>query len=349
MEQGLRQLMEALMVSEEKAHEWVRQHKKVAHFERIPGDASTRKYFRVEADGRSHILMQMEPFEELALNVPFLRMQSYLSGIGVQVPQVLDVDPRTGCVLLEDLGNDTLLHRLERVTDAETERRWYERAIDMIVHLQIHGVPQPHTPSTKPMEAFNLRFDEEKLMWEVGFTLEHLYDKHLQRNMFEKDRGRIVGQFAEICRILADEPTVLTHRDYHSRNIMVAPGERMVMIDFQDARLGPAHYDLASLLKDSYYQLNEDQVTRLIDYYIARREALSGTRVERAEFRRVFDLMSVQRNFKAMGSFASFHNRRGIATYLKYIGNTFENIRRTLLQYPEYSDLRELLFHYYYF
>jgi aminoglycoside/choline kinase family phosphotransferase len=126
-------------------------------------------------------------------------------------------------------------------------------------------------------------------------------------------------------------------------------GERLVMIDFQDARMGPAQYDLVSLLKDSYYQLEEIQIANLLQYYIARYEAASGKSVNADEFVRIFDLMSIQRNFKAIGSFASFLNRRGNATYLKYIGNTFENIRRTLLKYPHYSQLREVLFHYYYF
>lgn len=121
------------------------------------------------------------------------------------------------------------------------------------------------------------------------------------------------------------------------------------MIDFQDARMGPAQYDLASLLKDSYYQLDEAQIQKLLDYYLVRRESLTQTKINREEFFRVFDLMALQRNFKAIGSFASFLNRRGNPGYLKYIGNTFENIRRTLLKYPEYSDLREVLFHYYYF
>jgi aminoglycoside/choline kinase family phosphotransferase len=125
--------------------------------------------------------------------------------------------------------------------------------------------------------------------------------------------------------------------------------DRLVMIDFQDARMGPAQYDLASLLRDSYYQLEESQIQRLLDYYVIRWEAVTGKRIDRAQFEYVFDLMSVQRNFKAIGSFASFHNKRGNATYLKYIGNTFENIRRVLLKYPSYSALREVLFHYYYF
>ena len=125
--------------------------------------------------------------------------------------------------------------------------------------------------------------------------------------------------------------------------------ERLVMIDFQDARLGPAVYDLASLLKDSYYQLEEVQIERLLDYYIARYEAASGEGMDRAHLRKMFDLMSVQRNFKAIGSFASFLMKRGDPGYLKYIGNTFENIRRTLIKYPQYARLREVLFHYYYF
>jgi aminoglycoside/choline kinase family phosphotransferase len=113
--------------------------------------------------------------------------------------------------------------------------------------------------------------------------------------------------------------------------------------------MGPAQYDLASLLRDSYYQLEESQISTLLDYYIIRWEALSGQKLNRRDFVYAFDMMALQRNFKAIGSFASFLNRRGNPTYLKYIGNTFENIRRTLLKYPKYSALREVLFHYYYF
>jgi hypothetical protein len=192
-------------------------------------------------------------------------------------------------------------------------------------------------------------------MWEVHFAIEHFYEKHLGRTISESDRKILEEGFSEICTILANEPVVFTHRDFHSRNVMTVPGqkagdsERYAMIDFQDARMGPAQYDLASLLKDSYYQLEETQIDRLLDYAIARIEALSGSRLDRNHFRFIFDLMSVQRNFKAIGSFASFQNKRGNPTYLKYIGNTFENIRRTLLRHPRYAQLREVLFHYYYF
>jgi aminoglycoside/choline kinase family phosphotransferase len=228
----------------------------------------------------------------------------------------------------------------------EIERHLYEKVIDSLVHMHVNAGPDK---ASQPLAGFKLKFDLEKLMWEVGFTIEHFYKLHLQRHISPKDQQVLDKTFTAICTELANEPAVFTHRDFHSRNVMVPSDERLVMIDFQDARMGPPQYDLASLLRDSYYQLNEDQVQRLIDYYLARYEALSGQKLQRQHFLRLFDLMAVQRNFKAIGSFASFQNKRGVATYLKYVGNTFENIRRTLLKYPEFSELREVLFHYYYF
>lgn len=335
---------------------WVKASKAIDSIVKLPGDASTRSYFRVTSAGKTYIAMKMEAFDEHGDNLPFLVVQKHLASAGVDVPAVLDTDPAKGFILLEDLGDVTLLRELQEVSSDDVERHLYERVIDELVRLQVEA-----SPKRKPaqIEAYRLRFDREKLMWEVNFCVEHFYEKYLKRDLKAADRKIIQDGFEDICGQLAAEPTVLTHRDFHCRNIMVAPGEsganggksepRLVMIDFQDARMGPAQYDLASLLKDSYYQLEEVQIQRLMNYYVARWEALSGERLDRERFHKVFDLMHVQRNFKAIGSFASFLNRRGNATYLKYIGNTFENIRRTLLKYPEYSRLREVLFHYYYF
>ena len=329
---------------------WVKASKAIDSLVKLPGDASTRSYYRITSGGKTYIAMKMESFSEHGDNLPFLVVQRHLASAGVDVPAVLDTDPAKGFILLEDLGDVTLLRQLQEVSSSDVERHLYERVIDELVKLQVQASPK-RMPAK--IEAYGLFFGHEKLMWEVNFCIEHFYETYLKRDLKPEDRKIMVDGFSEICTILANEPTVLTHRDFHCRNIMVTPGEedkpRLVMIDFQDARLGPAQYDLASLLKDSYYQLEEEQVQRLLNYYIARWEALSGEGLDREHFQYVFDLMHVQRNFKAIGSFASFLNRRGNATYLKYIGNTFENIRRTLLKYPKYSRLREVLFHYYYF
>ena len=347
-------MMDQLTGSEQELSRWVKASKTIDSLVKLPGDASTRSYYRLHSGDKTFIAMNMEEFSELGENLPFLVVQKHLASAGIDVPAVLDMDPKRGFILLEDLGDVTLLRQLQEVSSSDIERHLYERVIDQLVMLQVNASPQRKPEG--PADAYKLRFDHEKLMWEVNFCIEHFYEKYLKREMSHEDRKVIQDGFSEICSLLANEPTVLTHRDFHSRNVMVMPDDRggmdnprLAMIDFQDARMGPPQYDLASLLKDSYYQLEEAQIQRLLDYYIARFEALSGERMDRQHFQYIFDLMAVQRNFKAIGSFASFLNRRGNATYLKYIGNTFENIRRTLLKYPRYSRLREVLFHYYYF
>jgi aminoglycoside/choline kinase family phosphotransferase len=347
-------MMDTMLAGDEGVTEWVKKSKVIRSVERLPGDASTRRYYRVHTvDSKSYIVMRMEAFDKIAgggQNLPFLVVRQHLASANVDVPEVLDMDPAKGLILLEDLGDVTLLRRLQDVSNADVERHLYQRVIDSLIDLQLHASPER---KKSDIDAYKMRFDHEKLMWEVNFTIENFYQVYLKRNIRKEDLDVMVTGFSEICSFLDRQPLVLTHRDFHSRNIMAVPQssgvDRLVMIDFQDARLGPSQYDLASLLKDSYYQLEESQIQRLLDYFVIRWEAVSGERLDRAHFEYVFDLMAIQRNFKAIGSFASFLNKRGNATYLKYIGNTFENIRRTLLKYPQYSKLREVLFHYYYF
>jgi aminoglycoside/choline kinase family phosphotransferase len=313
----------------------------------MPGDASTRVYHRITTDQNTYVLMQMESFSEIGRTAPFLEVQEHLSQCGISVPKVFFKSGKDGLILLQDLGDVTFLRRLQGVSDPQLERKWYQKIIDQLINMQIKCSPEK-SPGKK-LCAFEMRFDEEKLNWETDFAIENFYQGYLSRNIVESDLRIMKNTFSEINRILSNEPTYFTHRDLHSRNIMITPEDEVIFIDFQDARLGPLQYDLVSLLRDCYYQLDETQVQSLVDYFIIRFSAISGTQIDREHFFRIFDLMTVQRSFKAIGSFASFWQKRKNPGYLKFIGNTFENIRRTLLRYPEYSELRELLFHYYYF
>ncbi len=337
------------MIIEKVVEKWMNESPQFKSIVRLPGDASTRCYYRLKSKAETFILMKMEPFKKEGVKNPFLAVRNHLAAANVDVPQVFDVNPERGLIVLEDLGDSTLLHRLQGVTHSNVELALYKNAIDVLLRLQ-KNASDPKLSG--PLEAFNLRFSHEKLMWEINFTMEHFYKKYLKRNISTKDEKVMMNGFDEICTFLAEQPVVFTHRDFHSRNIMVTPKgkkDRFVLIDFQDARMGPAQYDLASLLRDSYYQLDDKQIEVLLEYYLENCGDLLGKKMDRDKFIYVFDMMAVQRNFKAIGSFASFLNRRGNATYLKYIGNTFENIRRTLLKYPKYHKLREVLFHYYYF
>jgi aminoglycoside/choline kinase family phosphotransferase len=344
----VRRAMEARLMEEQGMQSFIEKSRGIQKIEKMPGDASTRRYYRVKteeaAGGSSLVVMAMEPFGEKGGDIPFLAIQKHLHAAGVDVPRVLDFDPKNGFIMLEDLGDVTLLRRLQDIKNDAEECAYFEKAIDALVAM--HTQSGPHigdAAANQTIEGFKLRFDHEKLMWEVNFTIEHFYQKHLQRN-FSSDDG-----FSSICRELEAEKLVFTHRDYHSRNLMVTDDQRFVMIDFQDARLGPPQYDLASLLKDSYYQLSETQIEKLTQYYRDQMAKHGMPIQDVAHFNRLFDLMAVQRNFKAIGSFASFLNRRGNPAYLKFIGNTFENIRKNLSKYPEFQRLREVLYHYYYF
>jgi hypothetical protein len=137
---------------------------------------------------------------------------------------------------------------------------------------------------------------------------------------------------------------VLCHRDYHSRNLMLHQGQ-LYIIDFQDARMGPDTYDLVSLLRDSYVDLPEDEVNDLIAFFLALRCVPGGT--ERAgdgnEFRRRFDLMALQRNLKALGTFGFQTISRGNPVYIQYIPRTLTYVRANLERYPRFGRLRELL------
>lgn len=325
----------------------------VKSIEKLPGDASTRSYYRIQTADQLLVAMSMEPFADSGKSVPFLSIQQHLFNNGVDVPKVLDFEPNKGLILLEDLGDITLLRRLHEVETSEVERRYFEKAIDALVRMHVHSGPKfAKGDEAEKIEGFRLKFDVEKLMWEVNFTMEHFFTKHLQRKIPAEDLQVINNGFTQICTELDAVPTVFTHRDYHSRNLMVTgkgKDERFVMIDFQDARMGPPQYDLASLLKDSYYQLEDKQVAELVQYYLSQMKEEGAEIKDIAQFNRLFDLMAVQRNFKAIGSFASFHNRRGNPAYLKFIGNTFENIRRNLKKYPEFKKLREVLSYHYYF
>ena len=135
---------------------------------------------------------------------------------------------------------------------------------------------------------------------------------------------------------------MLCHRDYHSRNLMLHEGS-LYIIDFQDARMGPDTYDLVSLLRDSYVDFTEQQVEELIAFFLALRGAWRRPRGGPQEFRRRFDLMALQRNLKALGTFGFQTTSRGNTVYIQYIPRTLNYVRANLARYARFGRLRELL------
>jgi aminoglycoside/choline kinase family phosphotransferase len=146
---------------------------------------------------------------------------------------------------------------------------------------------------------------------------------------------------------LASQKMVITHRDFHSRNIMVK-GDEYTFIDFQDARWGIPQYDLVSLLEDCYYDLKEENRQKLKRYYYDHLDPAIHGQKSYEEFELYYQDMLIQRVFKAVGSFCYIYNWRKDDRYLKYIGFAMEKIRKVMMNNPRYLDLKQRLFQHYY-
>lgn len=299
------------------------------HLRVIPlsGDASTRRYYRIRNGGRPYVLaLYPEPFEPDALT--YLTVHGLLESYGIPTPATVDVDGARGIVLQQDLGDCTLQEELRVCSDG---RRYdlYVEAVDEIAVLQ-----QRAALGVQRAECFRIAFDIEKLSWELHYFLKHFLEGHRGCDLSVEDRATLSESFHVLSQEIASWPRVLCHRDYHSRNLMCHAG-RLYWIDFQDARMGPATYDLASLLRDAYVDVPEALQEELKERF--RQKAVPGEL--REAFRRRFDLMCVQRNLKALGTFGYMATVRQNPVYLPYIPPTLAHARHNLSRYPELERL----------
>jgi aminoglycoside/choline kinase family phosphotransferase len=299
----------------------------------LSGDASTRRYYRIEAEGQHSVLcLHPEPFD--ADHLPFVVIRNLMAGWGLPVPEIRDEDGSLGILVLEDLGDLTLQEALKGASEAK-RTELYRQALDQLVVLQREA-------SRAPQRAvcFQVAFDFEKLSWELHFFWKHFLEAYRRCDLSVEDRASIADGFHRLAAEIASWPRVLTHRDFHSRNLM-SHEDRLWWIDFQDARMGPATYDLASLLRDSYVDLDEEFVADMAEEF--RQRAVPGE--TRDAFQRRLELMSIQRNLKALGTFGYQGAVKGSRVYLPYIPRTLANARRNLARYPELSGLRRALAH----
>jgi aminoglycoside/choline kinase family phosphotransferase len=316
----------------------------------LAGDASNRRYYRAAlAGGPPHSLILMQLAEPEAFKqseeavsgaahriteLPFVNIMSHLTKAGVPVPVLHYYDQAAGLLYLEDFGDVTLAEAVSRADAPGLESR-YKQAIDILVQMQIKGT----TPADPGCLAFHRSFDVPLLMWEFDHFLEYGIVARQGKPMCADDSTAIRREFEQISELLAGQPRVFVHRDYHSRNLMVDEA-RLGVIDFQDALLGPSTYDLASLLRDAYIQLDDSLVDALVDYYLDQLAEQRFVWANRAAFRRLFDLTSIQRNFKAAGRFVYIDRVKGNPKFLADIPRVLGYVKRNLQKYPELDRLR---------
>lgn len=301
----------------------------------LAGDASNRRYYRVVLDQQSWVLMRWEPFQPE--NYPFLSVLNHFAKNGVHVPHVIAMSPEEGLVLLEDLGDLTLERKFWERQDQDAAVEFYQMAIDEIV--KIH---HPATLDKSDCTAFKMKFDTEKFLWEMNYGKDNLISGILKFQFNDALNREIADIFTDVCMRLDKEPKRIAHRDYHSRNLMIKL-DQMCVIDFQDARLGPIQYDLVSLMRDSYVDMNDAMAKNLIDYYLEKSKEYLPKDFSREHFDRMYELQSIQRCFKACGSFASFYHQRQDRRYLKYLSGTLRRVMKAINEFPEYKIFADVL------
>lgn len=300
----------------------------------LSGDASTRRYYRLHDGGRTYVLaLYPEPF--VPQHLTYLSVHALLGEYALPAPATVDVDGARGIVLQEDLGDRTLQEVLKDAREGERDEL-YREAVDEVAQLQLRAAQ-----GAQKADCFRIAFDIEKLSWELHYFLKHFVEGHRGCDLTAEDRATLSEAFHELSHEIASWPRVLCHRDYHSRNLMLHR-ERLYWIDFQDARMGPATYDLASLLRDAYVDVPEG----LQDDLKERFRQTAAPDEPREVFRRRFDLMCVQRNLKALGTFGYMATVRQNPVYLPYIPRNLAHARHNLSRYPELERLwRTLLRH----
>jgi len=326
---------------------------------RLTGDASTRSYFRAEARGATVIAaLYSAPFDETERAVDRLakaeagnpsarltfsndpcahiEVTALLLGAGLPVPPVLGTSGADAAMLIEDVGDIKLQDWLNDCSDFEVIEA-YQHALKLVIRIQ--------EATEQALEAdsicSHLALDEAKLRWELGFFFANYFNKYLRMKLDPATANAVQQDFKTLCSELATSPRVLTHRDYHARNLMMRRGE-LFIIDYQDARMGPASYDVASLLSDPYTTLSRELVVELIDRFIDMKAKSKLPLLNVDEFRIELELMTVQRMLKAIGTYAS-QAAAGNSVYIPYIEPALDRAIAAMKSLGRFDATRELL------
>ncbi len=257
---------------------------------------------------------------------PFVEVAGYLEKIGLNAPRVLQADLERGFLLLSDLGADQYLDHLPAERD-----HLYADAIGALVELGAKG--HPFRDALPP-------YDEKLLTFEMSLFHDWLCEKYLGLEFSEDEEHEWRRTVSLLVHSALAQPRVFVHRDFHSRNLMVATDANPGILDFQDAMNGPLTYDLVSLLKDCYikwpYAFIESQAKRFYD-------AQDTPSLSWPEFQRYFDLMGVQRHLKAAGIFARLNLRDGKPGYMKDIPRTLSYITELGDEYEELAFIADFV------
>ena len=285
-------------------------------------DASFRRYFRLNHQRRSYIVMDAPP--DLEPSLPFVEIGQWMNESGIRVPEIFAQDLELGFLVLSDFGD----HHYQDALVGDNRQPLYQLAIDEIVKFQT-----------------SLKDSEQKLP---------LFDQAWQKKELDIFRewclpGLSESEYLDYTQPLLDQvdqiPKVFMHRDFHCRNLLLCPNEQVGIIDFQGAMHGPITYDLVSLLRDCYVDNDEIWIkeTTLNFQNSLLDSGLELARVQPEEFIRWLDFAGLQRHLKCVGIFHRLKIRDHKPSYMQDIPRVLQYINTVLDRNPQLKDLKELV------
>ncbi|KAA8735645.1 phosphotransferase [Acinetobacter qingfengensis] len=267
----------------------------------LAGDASFRRYARIQQQNKKYMLMDAPPEKENCQ--PFVQIAAFLQQHGTRVPHIVAQDLTQGFLLLEDFGDVVL----SNVLNAQSVDQFYTQAFKQIIQLQVIAPDAEIFPDYSP----------EKLTQEMRLFDQWLLPA-LNISLSTQQQDLLTQSYDWILQNLAQQPQVIVHRDYHSRNLMLLEHEQNLgVIDFQDAVIGPDSYDFISIVRDAYIQWPKHAVQQWIEQFYAMLPASAKHHRDLAQFQLDVDVMSIQRHLKILGIFVRLYVRDGKSGYLK--------------------------------
>lgn len=336
-------------LSEKRVRRYAARHFSVSpraiRIEALTPDASTRKYYRIRVaeDAPESLIVSLYPTPFNPQNNSYLDVTRLFERAGLPVPKVIAVAGTDGIVLQEDLGDRSLAGWIEAQTDQKAIDEMLHRAIDLIARIQAVSSLAEEMGSV----AGKLAFDTDKLTWELNYFFDHFFGSLRHEQFSEEQIEAIKSDLDEIAFELASRPRVLCHRDYHAMNLMVDGEGELRIIDHQDARMGPATYDLVPLLVERRLEPADEQWVAAHREYFANARATQGLPpIDRDDLLHEFNLMTIQRQLKATGTFSYQTGVVGRGEYYeKYIGPAVATVLRAMKgpRIKEYPALRAAL------
>ncbi|MBU6952818.1 aminoglycoside phosphotransferase family protein [Hahella sp. HN01] len=295
----------------------------------LSGDASFRRYFRVTREQRVFVLMDAPPAQEDCR--PFIAISRSWRAKGIRVPEIYAENLKDGFLLLEDFGDHLFGNAIADAPALQVDQL-YRQAIDALLPIQ----------KAADIEGYALpSYDEAMLRFEMSIFREWLLEKKLGFNLDPTETEYLDHCMNRLVESALEQPVVVTHRDYHSRNLLVSEQGDLGIIDFQGAVKGPLAYDLASLLRDCYVKWPSEKVEAWSRYYYDQVDPALLNGADFATFTRWFDWIGVQRHLKAAGLFARLSLRDGKHGYLADIPRTLNYIIEVASKYDEFTEINE--------